>query len=47
MSNNEIENEKNMSTHNNFSNPWPVSLDQKYHTWNNDEAQFATNQMEE
>jgi len=45
MSNNEIGKEKNMSTHNNFSNPWPVSLDQKHHTWKNREAQSAANQM--
>jgi len=45
MSNNEIGKEKNISTHNNFSNPWPVSLDQKHHTWKNREAQSATNQM--
>ena len=36
---------KRMLTRINFLNLWPESLNQKYYTWKNNEAQFPVNQM--
>jgi hypothetical protein len=37
--------EKKLSTHVNFSNQWPKSLDSKHPIWKNHKAQFSINQI--